>query len=301
MGHLSDRTVGIGTCRLKGPLSKIGQLKLLWRLLIFATLLLVLVAPLLMLSSSLLQFLLGVGLLTGLLIFWSDRVDGKSIRQYGLEASVPMATELAIGLIIGVLCVGLMFLLVASPAGLNSLSFQNEAFDAAFGLFFLKTMLVAFWEETMFRGFLLVNLRNSFSVFFGTTRGMMVAIFLSSLLFGAIHSGTEHFTWLAFAILTLNGIIWCVPMILTGRLALSIGLHASWNFAQSKIFGFAMSGNASDGALLDGQPTGSDFWTGGSYGPEGGLVGVIGLMAMLVLIMGYACWTKKLPMPSSRS
>jgi len=247
-----------------------------------------------MLSSNLLQFQLGAIILTGLLIIWAQRVDGHTVREYGLDPSIPMVSDGTAGLIIGSISVGVMFLLVASPAGLDSVAFQNQAFNTAFGLFFLKAVIVAYWEETVFRGFLLVNLRKSFSAAFGKTRGTVAAVATSSLLFGAIHSGTDHFSWLALTILTLNGVVWCIPMLLTGRLGMSIGLHASWNFSQSKIFGFAMSGNASESALLDGKLTGWEIWTGGDYGPEGGLVGIVGLMAMFALIIAYAFWARKL-------
>ncbi len=275
-------------------LHKTGEIRLVWRLLLFVTLLLVLASPLLLLSSNLMQFLLGAILLTGLLIFWSRHIDRKRLRYYGLEASRRMGMELVTGMIIGCTAVAAMFLLVALPTTPDRWSFHGHAINMAFGLFFLKTVLVAYWEETMFRGFLLVNLRTSFSSRWGNTKGTIAAVTASSLLFGAIHSGTDHFSWLAFAILTLNGIIWCVPMMMTGRLGLSIGLHASWNFAQSKIFGFAMSGNASQGALLHAQLASGDLWTGGAYGPEGGILGVAGLLIMFGLVIAYCCWVGKL-------
>ena len=286
---------------MNGILHKIGKFGLVWRLLIFAIILVALVSPLMILSNSLLQFLFGAIILTGLLIAWSRRVDGHSVRQYGLDASIAMGAELAIGLIIGFLSVGLMFLLVAFPSGLNRLSFQNQIFNAAFGLFFLKSALVAYWEETIFRGFLLVNFRDKFSCGFGKIGGTIAAITTSSMLFGMIHIGTDHFSWLALAILTLNGVVWCIPMLLTGRLGMSIGLHASWNFSQSKVFGFAMSGNASQGALLNGELTGGDIWTGGAYGPEGGLLGGVGLIAMLALIIVYGFWSKNVRRIATRS
>lgn len=273
-------------------LHKTGEIKLVWRLILFLILLLILVSPLLLLSSNILQFLFGALLLTGLLIFWSRYIDRKTLHHYGLATSSRMGLELVTGVIIGCMAVAAMFLLVALPSTPGPWSLHGQAIDMAFGLFFLKAVLVAYWEETMFRGFLLVNLRTSLSSRWGNTKGTIAAVTASSVLFGAIHSGTDHFSWLAFAILTLNGIIWCVPMMMTGRLGLSIGLHASWNFAQSKIFGFAMSGNAPENALLDGNLSGSPIWTGGAYGPEGGLIGVIGLIFMLLLIMAYGYWRR---------
>lgn len=280
-------------------LHRSGKIRLVWRLPLFAILLLILISPLLLLSNSILQFLLGALLLTGLLFFWSRIVDHKPLQYYGLDASASMVAELMTGLIIGFLAVAGMFLLVASPAATDTWLPDSEALNRAFGLFFLKAVLVAYWEETMFRGFLMVNLRDDISPRWGNRKGTAAAVMASSLLFGAIHSGTDHFSWLAFAVLTLNGIIWCVPMIMTGRLGLSIGLHASWNFAQSKIFGFAMSGNASHQSVLEAKPVGGDIWTGGAYGPEGGLVGIAGLLLMFTLILAYCHWARKLDRQSS--
>ena len=87
----------------------------------------------------------------------------------------------------------------------------------------------------------------------------------------------------------LAGLMLAYPFWKTGRLYLSIGIHAGWNYAQGGIFGFAVSGNAIRGNLISTQLIGPDLWTGGSFGPEGGLLGTLGIIIVFMLCyLGYA-------------
>ncbi|GAA4273982.1 hypothetical protein GCM10022258_32760 [Aquimarina gracilis] len=87
-------------------------------------------------------------------------------------------------------------------------------------------------------------------------------------------------------LLTINGIVWCIPFVITKNLGLSTGLHAAWNFSQT-LFGFTMSGNKSINSLLSIENIGSDLFTGGDYGPESGLLGLIGFVIMLLISLTY--------------
>ena len=265
-----------------------GRLHLLWRLLLFPLCLAALIAPLLLLSSSLLQFLFGAFVLVGLLAGWASLIDGSSIQRYGLSLDGPMVRDLLVGGIVAYAAVGLIWVVSERLGFLGTVAVNTTVFDLLFWLFLLKTLLVAFWEETVFRGFLLVNLLESLSIAWGRHCAVAGAVTLTSLAFAAAHAGTGHFSIFAFLILALNGAVWCVPMLLTGRLGLSIGMHAIWNFAQTKIFGFPMSGNPSDGSLLVADMGGPDAWSGGGYGPEAGFAGIVGLIAMLVLATAFA-------------
>src|SRR5215207_2351265 len=74
-----------------------------------------------------------------------------------------------------------------------------------------------------------------------------------------------------------------------GELAIPIGLHITWNFFQGAIYGFPVSGfGAFSPTLLTTEQGGPDLWTGGSFGPEGGLlVPSIMLLGMSLV----ALWT----------
>lgn len=92
--------------------------------------------------------------------------------------------------------------------------------------------------------------------------------------------------------LLLDGLFLGLGFILTGELAIPIGLHIAWNFAQGYVFGFPVSGADENLSLIATQQTGPIAWTGGAYGPEGGLMGVFALLLGMLLVYGWMRWTR---------
>ena len=79
-------------------------------------------------------------------------------------------------------------------------------------------------------------------------------------------------------------------LILTGELAIPIGLHIFWNFFQGNIFGFPVSGvsyPAEIVSLIKINQSGPEMWTGGGFGPEAGLLGLFANLLGLLLIFGW--------------
>jgi hypothetical protein len=98
-------------------------------------------------------------------------------------------------------------------------------------------------------------------------------------MFGLLHGASPGSTWLAIANLTLLGALFALPMIVTGRLAASIGLHWGWNVTMNNLFGLPNGGRLSRATVTTLQDAGPDVWTGGAFGPEGGLVGTAAIAA----------------------
>ncbi|WP_419252850.1 lysostaphin resistance A-like protein [Caulobacter sp. ErkDOM-YI] len=128
----------------------------------------------------------------------------------------------------------------------------------------------AVFEEVLVRA---IILRLAWRAF-----GPWAALALSAVLFGAGHipnPGATVFTTVSIALEA--GIMLAAFYALTGRLWVSIGFHAAWNFTQGYIFGAAVSGGDFGGALARSVPRSGlpDWLTGGSFGPEASLPAVV--------------------------
>jgi len=89
--------------------------------------------------------------------------------------------------------------------------------------------------------------------------------------------------------IAIAGVFLAPGYVLSGELAIPLGLHLSWNYAQGVLFGFPVSGVGLGVAVVRTRETGPDLVTGGRFGPEAGLLGVV---AILVGIAAIAWWVR---------
>ncbi|HUR89276.1 MAG TPA: CPBP family intramembrane glutamic endopeptidase [Ramlibacter sp.] len=119
--------------------------------------------------------------------------------------------------------------------------------------------------------------------------GSWAALVLTAVLFGALHLPNPQATWVSSAAIALEaGVMLAAAYMLTRRIWLPIGIHAAWNFTQSGIFGVATSGIEGKG-YLKGSLHGSDFVSGGAFGPEASIVAVVicTLLGVLLLVAAH--------------
>lgn len=120
-----------------------------------------------------------------------------------------------------------------------------------------------------------------------------LALILSALLFGGAHLANPHASFITDAAIAVEaGLMLAGFYLLTGRIWLSVGVHAGWNFAQGGIFGAPVSGMPSEGSLLQSLPhAGFPSWvTGGAFGPEGSLVAVFIGAATFLATLAVLRW-----------
>src|ERR1700683_913151 len=105
----------------------------------------------------------------------------------------------------------------------------------------------------------------------GPRLALLLALLVSASLFGILHLLQPNATAVSSLNIFFAGVLMSVPYLLTGELAIPIGLHLGWNFFEG-ICGFAVSGLTSGYGLLRTQQVGPAAWTGGEFGPEAGLL-----------------------------
>jgi membrane protease YdiL (CAAX protease family) len=217
-----------------------------------------------------------------LLVFLFRRLlDGKSFRSLGFEVKKGWLKEIGLGFALGFLLMALVFAthVLAGWAKVGNLSPYSQAGKALF-LTLLFLIPAALNEEIAFRGYFLQNLEEAF--------GTWWAVGISSLVFSSFHFLNPHFSWLAFLNIVLAGLLFAVAYLLTRNLWLPIALHFSWNYFQGPVFGFPVSGLRFPSLLALEISSGALPFSGGSFGPEGGLTGTLATLLGLAILWLWA-------------
>jgi membrane protease YdiL (CAAX protease family) len=159
------------------------------------------------------------------------------------------------------------------------------------GLWALFYAGAATLEEVAVRGYLLVNAAEGLSGRFGRRRGVLAAVAVTAGLFGILHASNPGGTILGLLNITLAGLLLGGAYVLTGRLAMAVGIHAAWNFAVGAVYGLPVSGLETSSALLAVEPDGPRVLTGGAFGPEGGVLVLAALAVGAALVL---LWVRRL-------
>lgn len=119
--------------------------------------------------------------------------------------------------------------------------------------------------------------------------GLWPALVISALFFGGGHLANPNANLVAaLAIAVEAGLMLAAFYLLTGRIWMSVGVHAAWNFAQGSIFGASVSGQAEHGSLFTSAPVAgtSALASGGAFGPEASAAAMlVGSSVFVVVIL----------------
>ena len=223
-------------------------------------------------------------------------LDRRPFAGFGFHISGGWFMDLAFGLGLGALLMTGVFL---TELGMGWTSIEGTFQSLEPGSLFLVGLMVpivgflctGLTEELVSRGYRLRNLAEGFNFpLIGPRRAILLAWVLSSLYFGLRHAPNPDATVVSTINIMVAGLMLGTGYILTGELAIPIGLHITWNFFEGNVFGFPVSGIGPFGATFvateQGGPT---LWTGGGFGPEAGLLGVIAALLGCFLI---ALWVR---------
>jgi membrane protease YdiL (CAAX protease family) len=225
-------------------------------------------------------------------------LDRRPFADYGFHLGGTWWLDLGFGLLLGASLMGGIFVVecLAGWASVAETVSDGSARDSAVGLLvgLLVYLAVGVSEECTFRGYQLRNLAEGLAGrHIGPRRAVVLALLLSSAFFGLAHATNPDATTAGTLNIILGGLILGLAYVLTGELALPTGVHVAWNWFQGGIFGFPVSGNKPTRHLLTVRQEGPELWTGGAFGPEGGLLAVVAVLLGCGLVVLWVAWTRK--------
>ncbi len=203
--------------------------------------------------------------------------DRRPFTDIGLRMGRASGENFALGLLLG--CGGAALMLLAPLlAGAGHLVARPETgFSWPSLLFYLITLgVAAAGEEMIFRGYAFQLLIEKI--------GPYATVLPVAVIFGLTHASNPH----ASAIGVLNTVLWGIVLgyaFLRSRdLWLPIGLHFGWNLVLP-LFGVNLSGLTIDVTRYYYRWDLLPVWSGGDYGPEGGLLATIFVVGVFLVLL----------------
>jgi membrane protease YdiL (CAAX protease family) len=219
-------------------------------------------------------------------VFFARRLlDQRSITSLGLKINRRALIDLIMGILITLPMMGLIYLILwfADWLTFESFAWQSDPIVRVFSEVlsaFMIYIMVGWGEELLSRGYHLQTLESGLNTLW--------AVLISSVIFSLLHIANPNVQspWMVIIGITLAGIFLAFSFLRTRQLWLPIGLHIGWNFFEGVVFGFPVSGTETYRLTLV-RIDGPNIWTGGSFGPEAGLVLIPGLLLGFALIYLY--------------
>ena len=215
-----------------------------------------------------------LGLGTTLLLVWIFRrfIDRKSFISLGFQFK-SYRNDLFAGMGWGVvlMAIGFATLWISGMLTITAIQFD----PANIILYLILFIIVAFNEEILIRGYMLLNLMDSANKY--------LALIISSLLFSLMHFFNANISVVPAINLFIAGILLGIYFIHKGNLWFPIGMHFTWNFFQGPIFGFEVSGMKTS-FIISQSLNGNELLTGGEFGFEGSLIASVAMIILIIVI-----------------
>jgi hypothetical protein len=276
-----------------------GKVRPIWRLILFLVITFAINIPLQMglhavLEQGILRGMLSASsylLSAGLGLFIDIKfLDKSSFKKYGLKINATWIKEFLFGALLSLVQLLIFFVIMYATGNMKITGyFVKGSPDHSFLEGFLSETIIllagASIEELFFRAFLFYILYEGFQTILKDKKKRVVfAAAVSSVLFGLAHMGNNGATIISDVNLMVDAVMMALPFLITGRLGMSIGIHFAWNLIQGSVFGFAVSGNATQATII-GVAMPDNLLTGGVFGPEGSvLLGLLDLIAVLLIL-----------------
>jgi membrane protease YdiL (CAAX protease family) len=268
-----------------------GQYRALWRILAFMVLVVLFDGLLTLLASP---FSAGldvwfevedatdiVTLTVSLVIahwFMLRRVENRPWSYARMDRPAANARLLGVGAALGAVPIALASLALLAAGWMTMQPNTPGSWIAAAGKLTLVLALSAFGEELISRGYIFAAMTDGM--------GRTATIVVSSVAFGLVHLGNPNVTAQPIIMVCLAGFELALILVATRSLYAATAAHLAWNWVMGVPFHVAISGISVPQPGYKAIETGPDWITGGQWGPEGGALAGIGMLA--VMWMMYA-------------
>lgn len=202
-------------------------------------------------------------------------VDRQPWSFVWMNGGAAKAGLLGGGLLIGALAVGIPSALLIAVGWLDITDAPGTwAADAfAVAMFLLPAAVV---EELMMRGYPLAVLREAL--------GAGWALLITSVTFGVLHAANSNASVRALVLVTVAGVFLGMIVLALRSLFAAAAAHFAWNAMLAVVLHAAVSGEDLPGGDYRVIDAGPDWATGGTWGPEGGLGAVAGMLVAAAIL-----------------
>jgi membrane protease YdiL (CAAX protease family) len=221
----------------------------------------------------------------GSVVIARRKLDHRKVADLGIVFEAWWWRDLVAGFVISAMAMALLFAIEfafgwVSITTIPALQTAGVSLGLAFSFTTLKVACVASYEEVYSRGYLLRNVADGLN--------LKSSVIVTSLVFALLHLGTPNASATSVVGLFVNGLFFAAGVLLTGRLSTSIGLHAGWNLFEGAVFGFPVSGDKEGASVIGIQQSGPELLTGGAYGPEAGVLGIVASLLGIAFLFVYS-------------
>lgn len=205
-------------------------------------------------------------------------INKKYPNQLGLKGK---GKDFIFGLFLGALSITMIFIILLMT---NQLSLLTRITDPQFSWYTLSFLilfiLVGFFEEMFFRGYVMQTLASR-----GNKKWVIYIV--SATVFSLVHISNPNVSLLGLLNIVLVGLLFAYMFEQTNSLLLPIGYHITWNFFQGNVFGFPVSGTTPYGLYQIDVTNGNALLTGGTFGIEGGLLATLFILLSFLVTRFY--------------
>lgn len=258
-----------------------------------------------------------------LLALMARYVDKRHFSDYGLHVkSGKWWVDFGLSFMLTAVLVSILFGVqthlgwITIRQSLLNLGFGAAASTVAFPL--TSTVATVLYIELFFRGYLITNLGEGFMFLgrlhqpqatFGNSNKLrsllntiwqrtpvLAAWLVATLFFLIVRVDIDVATNVLILNLLRASFLLTLPFVLTRSLAIPVGLNLGWNIATQNVYGLKIVGGGVLGSEVGGVLTsvrallvvvqsGPEMLTGGTLGPEGGLLGMAAVVLAGTLVM----------------